>query len=50
MSKELDEFEKTRYNRQIMIPGIGIKGQRKLKNSKFLLQVPVDWAVRYQFI
>lgn len=37
MNKELDEFDKTRYNRQIMIPEIGIEGQRKLKNSKVFI-------------
>ena len=37
MSNELNEDEKIRYNRQIMIPGIGIKGQNKLKKSKVFI-------------
>ncbi len=32
--KELTEQDKVRYDRQIKMPGIGLEGQKKLKNSK----------------
>ncbi|MCW4032987.1 MAG: HesA/MoeB/ThiF family protein [Candidatus Bathyarchaeota archaeon] len=36
-SKGLSEQEKIRYDRQIILPGIGLDGQKKLKNSKVFI-------------
>ncbi|MCK5141048.1 MAG: ThiF family adenylyltransferase, partial [Candidatus Heimdallarchaeota archaeon] len=33
----LNEKEKEKYNRQLIIPGFGIEGQHKLKSSKVLV-------------
>ena len=35
--KDLSEQEKIRYDRQIMLHGIGLDGQKKLKNSKVFI-------------
>ena len=35
--KKLSEREIERYNRQMMIPGLGLEGQKKLKDSKVFL-------------
>ncbi len=37
MEKELSDQDKIRYNRQIIFSGIGIEGQKKLKNSKVFI-------------
>jgi sulfur-carrier protein adenylyltransferase/sulfurtransferase len=44
MYPELSHSEIHRYSRHLLIPEVGLEGQRKLKAASVLSSAPVGWA------